>query len=212
MNLVSVSRHGTVIHAVLMRESKRNAINIQMRDELFRLFELASIDGSVSGVLLSGAGAGFCSGADISEFTRSPEVVKMKENRRQRDLFGSVAEVPCILVAIMHGFAFGSGLELALLCDIRTATPGTRFRLPEVELGIMPPAGGTQTLSRTVGAGRALDMILGGREVTTPEAAAMGLLNEVVAQPEVARGKWSEILNQWGPREARRIKASARGR
>ena len=100
--------------------------------------------------------------------------------RFQRDVWGLFLSVPQPLIAAVHGFVLGSGIEIALCCDIRIATEDTKFGLPEVGLGIIPAARGTQTLPRIIGRGRALEVLLTGRWVSAEEALQYGLVNRLV--------------------------------
>ena len=136
-------------HLVLNRPKVINAFNIQMRDELYMSLSAANDDPEVRAILISGAGdRGFCAGADLSEFGTAPSQVVARRVRWERDLWGLFMSIRKPLVAAVHGFVFGSGVEITCLCDIRIASDDAVFRMPEAALSLVPAAGGTQTLSR----------------------------------------------------------------
>jgi enoyl-CoA hydratase/carnithine racemase len=180
-NTLIFEKHGAVATITLNRPDALNAYNIQMRDDLYEVLTAIKADEEIRSVILKGAGEkAFCAGADLSEFLTAPPPVKSRTVRFQRDVWGLFVGVPQPFVAAMHGYALGSGIEMALCCDIRIAAKGTKFGLPEVALGIIPAAGGTQTLPRAIGRSRALEMLLSNRWIEAEEALHAGLLNEVV--------------------------------
>ena len=175
------SKHGPVAHIVLNRPQVINAYNIQMRDELFPVLQAVRDDPDVLVAVLRGAGdRGFCAGADLTEFGTTPSQAGARRARWERDVWGLFLEIRKPLVASLHGYVIGSGVEIACLCDIRVASDDAVFSMPEVALGMVPAAGGTQTISRTIGLGSAMDMLLTGRAVTAREAEKMGLVHRVV--------------------------------
>ena len=113
--------------------------------------------------MLPGEGRAFSAGADIAEFGTAPSLWQSRRARHERDVWGLLLSLPVPLVARLHGYCFGAGLELPLCCDVRVADEDARFALPEVTLGYIPSAGGTQTLPRTIPPGAAADLILTGR-------------------------------------------------
>jgi enoyl-CoA hydratase/carnithine racemase len=159
-----------------------NAINIRMRDELYEAVSAAIEDDEVHGILLQGSGSrGFCSGADLTEFGTSPSQAIARQVRWERDLWGLILNVPKPMVAAVHGACFGSGLEIACLCDLRVSATNTLFRMPEVRLGLVPAAGGTQILPRVIGSGATLDLLLSGKELNSTQAFALGLVTRLVS-------------------------------
>ena len=169
---------GTV---TLNRPDQINAYNIQMRDDLWSVFSVIEIDREVRCVVIRGAGEkGFCAGADLSEFGTAPSVEIARMVRWERDVFGLLQRLPVPTIAALHGHVIGSGLEIALLCDIRVASRDARFAMPETGLGLIPAATGTQSLPRHLRQGRALDVLLSGRTVQDGEALAMGLVHFLV--------------------------------
>ena len=136
--------------------------------------------------VFKGAGdKAFCAGADLKEFLTAPSVVKARTIRAVRDLWRLFLSMPQPLIAALHGYVLGSGIEIALFCDLRIASEDVIFGLPEVGLGILPGAGGTQTLPRILGMAGALDMLLTGRRLNGQEALQMGLVNRIVPRNEL---------------------------
>lgn len=168
-------------HIVLNRPQVINAYNLRMRDELFQALAAARDDPDVRVAVLRGAGdRGFCAGADLTEFGTAPSQVIARQVRWERDIWGLFLDIRKPLVAALHGYVIGSGVEIACLCDIRIASDDSVFRMPEVGLGMVPAAGGTQMLTRTIGAGHAMEMLLTGRSVSAQEALHLGLVHRIV--------------------------------
>jgi enoyl-CoA hydratase/carnithine racemase len=183
---VIYEKHQAVAHVTLNRPQALNAYNVQMRDELYEILSALRIDDEVRVVVFSGAGEkAFCAGADLKEFLTAPSPVKARRIRAVRDLWRLFLSLPQPLIAALHGYVLGSGIEISLLCDIRVASPDVIFGLPEVGLGILPAAGATQTLPRVLGLSGSLDMLLTGRRLTGQEALAMGLVNRVVPREKL---------------------------
>lgn len=164
----------------LNRPDRLNAINLAMRDLLWTyLLACRDIPG-VRVIVFRGEGRAFSAGADISEFGTAPSLMEARRARLQRDLWWLLLTHPCKTIARMHGYCFGAGLELPLCCDVRVAAEGATFALPEVTLGYIPSAGGTQTLPRRVPPGVAAHLILSGEPVDTDAALRWGLVERVV--------------------------------
>jgi enoyl-CoA hydratase/carnithine racemase len=158
-------------------------------------------------VVLTGDGAYFSAGADLKELAtigldRAPELV-----RSGQALFSRLAEFPAPVVAALNGLAVGGGLELALACDLRVAADSAKFGAPEVSFGLMPAYGGTQRLSRLVGASRAKELILTGDLITATEALRIGLLNRVVPAGQVVRAA-RDLAHATAQRAPRAVVAS----
>jgi enoyl-CoA hydratase/carnithine racemase len=177
---------GSVVWLTLDRPERLNALNLAMRDELWAALCLLRDDPTVRAAVIRGAGdRAFSAGADITEFGTAPSLIEAREARRQRDVWGLMAALPVPLVAAIHGYAYGAGLELSLYCDLRVASQDARFALPEVSLGYIPSAGGTQTLPRHLGRSDALAMATSGEPIDAAEALACGLVHAVVPQDEL---------------------------
>jgi enoyl-CoA hydratase/carnithine racemase len=190
-------KEGALALVTLNRPQFLNAYNIQMRDDLFEVLNAIRDDDEVRVALFKGAGEkAFCAGADLSEFLTAPPPVAARQIRFDRDVWGLFLRIPQPLIAVLHGYVLGSGIEMALCCDLRITSDDTQFGLPEVELGIIPAAGGTQTLPRAVGQGNALDMLLTGRWIDAREALRIKLVNRIVPGDrlmETARGMAEKI-------------------
>jgi enoyl-CoA hydratase/carnithine racemase len=169
-----------VATVTLNRPERLNAINLEMRDLLWTYLEACRDTPEVRLILFRGDGPSFCAGADISEFGTAPSVIDARRARHERDVWAALLEHRCITMAAMHGYCYGAGLELPLCCDYRLAAGDARFALPEVTLGYIPSAGGTQTLPRVVPPGVAAHMILSGEPIGVEEAQRWGLVHEVV--------------------------------
>ena len=150
-----------------------NALGVDVRRGLLAAIEAADADPAVAAVLLAGAGRAFIGGADIREFGKPPQAPALPDVCNRIEVCGK------IVVAAIHGPALGGGLEVALAAHYRMALPDARLGLPEVHLGLLPGAGGTQRTPRLVGAGPALDLMLSGRHVDAAAASAMGLVDRV---------------------------------
>ena len=175
-----------VAYITLNRPQAFNAFSVRMRDDLYEVLSAIKMDDEVRVVVLYGAGdKAFCAGADLKEFLTAPSAVKARRIRAVRDLWKLFLSIPQPLIAALHGYVLGSGIEIALFCDIRIASPDVIFGLPEVGLGILPAAGATQTLPRILGLSGALDMLLTGRRLTGQEAFAMGLVNQIVPREKL---------------------------
>jgi enoyl-CoA hydratase/carnithine racemase len=188
----------------LNRPNVLNAMNMAMRDELWSAIAAVRDDPEIRVAVFRGAGnRAFSAGADISEFGTAPSYVDARRARQERDVWGAMLTCTKPLVAAIHGYAFGAGCEMTLFCDIRIASEDATFALPEVTLGYIPSAGGTQMLPRAVPPGVARRMILSGEPIDAAAALRAGLVQHVVprvrleaeaaavaarlaAQPEVA--------------------------
>jgi enoyl-CoA hydratase/carnithine racemase len=187
---------GGVARLTLNRPEKLNAVDLRMRDELWTAFQAFRDDPTARVLIVRGAGKAFSSGADISEFGKAPSYVQARRARRERDLWGLLARIRKPIIAAVHGYALGAGLELSLLCDLRVASEDARFGLPEVGLGYIPAAGGTQTLPRLIAPGVALHMILTGDPIDASEAYRLRLVQRVVPreQLDAAADAWAKTL------------------
>jgi enoyl-CoA hydratase len=173
-------------YVTLNRPQALNAYNIQMRDELYQVLGAIRDDPEVEVVIFQGAGEkAFCAGADLTEFLTAPSPVIARQVRFERDIWGLFLSITKPMIAALHGYVLGSGIEIALCCDIRLASEDARFGLPEPGLGIIPAAGGSQTLSRTIGGAGALEILLSGRWITAEEAYRLKLVNRVVSRDEL---------------------------
>jgi len=164
----------------LNRPDVLNVYNLRMRDELWEVLTAVRDDPTVRALLLNGAGRAFCGGADLTEFGTAPSVAIARDVRWARDIWTLLQGLEIPTLAALHGYVIGSGLEMALLCDLRVAAEGTQLRFPELSLGFIPAATGTQSLPRLARLGAALEMLLSGVWVDDLTALRWGLVNRVV--------------------------------
>ena len=173
-------------YVTLNRPQVLNAYNLQMRDELYQALTAIRDDPEVRVAIFKGAGErAFCVGADQTEFLSAPSPVIARQVRWERNVWGLFLSITKPLIAAVHGYVLGSGLEIALCCDIRLASEDAQFGLPEVGLGIIPAAGGSQTLPRIIGRAKALEMLLTGGRVEAEEAYRLKLVNQVVSRHDL---------------------------
>jgi enoyl-CoA hydratase/carnithine racemase len=200
---VRTEREGDVAIVTLCREAAANALSRALVADLGKAFaSLADDSPRPVAVILTGEGEkAFCAGADLKE----RKGFSLGETRAFLDqlgaLFDGIAAFPQPVIAALNGVAFGGGLELALACDLRLAADHVLLGLPEVRLGIIPGAGGTQRLARVAGIGVAKELILTGRRIDAARALALGLLGEVVPAAELraAALKLAREIGEGGP-------------
>jgi len=173
-------------YVTLNRPQALNVYNIKMRDELYEVLGAIRDDADVRVALFRGAGdRAFCAGADLSEFLTAPSPVIARRARWERDIWGLFLSINKPFIAALHGYVLGSGVEIALCCDIRLAAEDVQFGLPEPGLGIIPAAGGSQTLPRVIGGAKALEILLSGRWVKAEEARRLKLVSKVLPKKEL---------------------------
>jgi enoyl-CoA hydratase len=177
------------------RPDKRNALNIKTREEGAALLDELRNDASVGVVVFTGAGdKAFIAGADIAEFAGRTSMMQ-RDVMTARSLFTAIDTFPKPIIAMINGYCLGGGCELALACDIRLASETASFGQPEINLGIIPGGGGTQRLTRLVGEGKAMEMILTGEIIDAKTAFAIGLVNHVFPADQL-EAKTMEIANR----------------
>jgi enoyl-CoA hydratase/carnithine racemase len=179
--LLAVAVAPDVLLVTLNRPQAANAFNTAMATEIAQLFgSLAADDAPWRCAVLTGSGArAFCAGADLKERSGMTDAAWRAQHRMIERMVRAIVACPVPVIAAVNGAAFGGGCELALACDFIYAAPDASFALPEVTRGIMPGAGGTQTLPRAIGSRRALELLLTGRPLTAHEALGCGLVNAV---------------------------------
>jgi len=172
---------GPVATLTLNRPGALNAINQDMRDGIASATAEAEADPRVRVVLVRGEGPrAFCAGADITEFETPGDAITARRIKHAATWIDALAQARKPVVAAIHGYCLGGGLEIALACDIRIAADDAQFALPEVSLAIIPGAGGTQRLSRAVGLAAALRLTLTAERVDAAEALRLGIVGEVL--------------------------------
>ncbi len=170
----------------LNRPKALNAVSTRMRDELYELLPAVKDDPQIRVAIIKGAGEkAFSAGADISEFGTTPSMIIAREVRWERDLWGMFLSVQKPIIAAIDGFALGAGIEMAMCCDIRVASDDSQFGLPEANLGMVPTAGGSQTMPRLVLHGRVTEIVLTADRIDAGEALRIGLVNRVVPRDQV---------------------------
>ncbi|MCW2241719.1 enoyl-CoA hydratase/isomerase family protein [Azospirillum canadense] len=177
---VLVERRGGVGIVTLNRPEALNAINMAVRRGLTQACRDLDSDPEIRAVLIRAAGdRGFCVGADIKEFRPVDSAVAARRVDGSIAYVDAVAALTKPVIAAVHGFCLGGGFEIALACDIRIASADALFGLPEINLGLIPGAGGTQRLPRLIGAGRALDLMLTGERFGAEEALRLGVVSRL---------------------------------
>ena len=173
------------VGTIRLDRPKMNALNVQVQEEIRAAAVEATERDDVKAVVVYGGERVFAAGADIKEMADMSYTDMVKRSGALQSSFGAVARIPKPVVAAINGYALGGGSELALCADIRIAADNATLGQPEILLGIIPGAGGTQRLTRLVGPSRAKDIIFTGRFVKADEALAIGLVDRVVPDAEV---------------------------
>jgi enoyl-CoA hydratase/carnithine racemase len=179
--LIEVSREGAVGVCRLNRPEARNALSPELRDELAAAVSELDADDAIRCIVIAGNDEAFAAGADIQALhdTTMPEIFG-----KGGDLWSSLTECRTPMIAAVSGWALGGGCELALHCDMIVASETAEFGQPEIALGIIPGAGGTQRLARLVGKHKAMELVITGRRFDAEEAAALGVVNQVTGPKE----------------------------
>ena len=204
-NYIQVTDAGNGVRVLTLNNPPVNALSFALCGELVPLVETAGADDTVTTVIFTGANGLFSGGADVNDFTTEPT----PETKTIRDVIAAVERSGKTFVAAIDGNALGGGLELSLACDYRVATARSRVGLPEIKLGLLPGAGGTQRLPRLIGANDALQMMLKGENVKAPDAKAKGILDDVVdGDPSTSSGQAVvEAAKAYAGKPRRRISA-----
>ena len=190
-----LERRERVAIITVNRPDKRNALNIKTREEGAALLEELRNDDSVGVVVFTGAGdKAFIAGADIGEFAGRTAMMQ-RDVMTARSLFTAFDTFPKPVIAMINGYCLGGGCELALACDIRIASETASFGQPEINLGIIPGGGGTQRLTRLVGEGKAMELILSGDIIDAKAAFEIGLVNHVFPADQL-EAKTMELANR----------------
>lgn len=167
----------------LSRPEALNALSFELIGQIGEAFDAVANSGARALIVTGTGDKAFCAGADITELTGRDLPAQRRGAALGQATFAKLDRLPIPSIALVNGYAFGGGCELALACTFRLATPRARFGLPEIKLGLIPGYGGTQRLPRLVGEARALELILTGRTVAPEEAERIGLANRIVAEP-----------------------------
>ena len=182
---ILIEKRDKVAILTINRPDKLNALNSKVHVEGVSALEELRKDDTVRVVVITGAGEkSFVAGADISEFAGQTPVTQ-RDLFHEKTLFNTIDNFPKPVIAMINGFCLGGGNELALACDIRIASENARFAQPEINLGIMCGGGGTQRLTRLIGEGRAMEIILSGDMIDANKALQFGLVNHVFPLEEL---------------------------
>lgn len=177
---VELTRRDEFAVMTLNRPEALNALSFGLIGEIGRVFDEVAASDARALLILGAGNKAFCAGADIKELTERSLMEQKRGAELGQATFAKLDALPMPSVAIINGYAFGGGLELALACTFRLVCPSARMGLPEIKLGLIPGYGGTQRLPRVVGEARALEMILTGRTMGAEEAARVGLASRLV--------------------------------
>ncbi len=190
-----IERRRRVAIITINRPEKRNALNIKTRQEGAAALDELRDDVEIGVVVFTGAGdKAFVAGADIAEFANRTALTQ-RDVMLDRSLFTAVDSFPKPVIAMINGYCLGGGCELALACDLRIASETASFGQPEINLGIIPGGGGTQRLTRLIGEGKAMELILTGDIIDAKTAYTLGLVNMVVPSADL-EAKTMEIANR----------------
>lgn len=187
-----------ILRVALNRPEYANAFNTVMAVELYTLFEAISIDpGKLRCVILTGTGdRAFCAGGDLKERNNMTDSVWQKQHLEYERMARAVVNCPLPVIGAINGAAYGGGFELCALTDFSFAVASAKFALPETSLGIIPGAGGTQTVTRAIGSRRAKELILSGLPITAQQALDWGLLNAVLPNKAELDGTVMEVAER----------------
>ena len=178
---LSITKHEEIAIVTIDRQKKLNALNTLLLKELEQGFARLSEDDELQGVILTGLGdKAFVAGADIKELADLDIQTGMRGSEQGQRVFSLIEKFPRPVLAAINGYALGGGCELALACHLRIASTNAKFGFPEVSLGIIPGFGGTVRLSRLIGLGRAVEMVLTGDMISADRAQDFGLVSAVV--------------------------------
>ena len=211
-NNLTLDQHGDLAILTINRPQSLNALSGELLIELVEAVEAIAETPEVAALIITGAGdKAFVAGADISELSRLDGVYAGRETSLSgQNVMHEIASLPFPTVAAISGYALGGGLELALACDVRVASPTSRLGFPEASLGLLPGYGGTQRLPRLIGPGRALDMMLTARQVGAEEALQMGLVNYLSDNPLEKAREVAQMMTRNAPISLSLIKEAVR--
>lgn len=182
---ITVEKRGKVAVMTINRPDKLNALNSKVHSEGVAALEELRVDDETRVLVITGAGErSFIAGADIGEFAGKTPVTQ-RATFQEKTLFNTIDSFPKPVIAMINGFCLGGGNELALACDLRICSENAKFSQPEINLGIMPGGGGTQRLTRLIGEGRSMEIMLTGDMIDAETAYRFGLVNHVHTAAEL---------------------------
>ena len=207
---IDVVINGAVATLTINRPDKRNALDLACFANLSDVIERAAT-GDLRAIIVTAAKSpAFCAGADIGDLHGISAETATERADYRRGVFQKFSELPIPSVAVIDGYALGGGVELAMSCTFRLATLRAHFAFPEIDLGYLPGAGGTQRLPRLIGQACALDLMLTGRAVGPEEALRIGLIDRIIADPEEDTRRFVESLASKSSDAVRAILAAVR--
>lgn len=198
---------GHIAKLTINRPDKLNALNAEVRGAIFRALDDLAGDDDVRVLVITGAGdRAFIAGADISEF-KDARPVEQYRSMQRGSIYAAIQNFPKPVIAMINGFCLGGGCELAMSCDMRVASTRAKIGQPEINLGLIPGAGGTQRLPRLVGEGWAMRLIMSGELISGQKAAEIGLV-EVAVEPEDLEAHVMELAGNIGARSPMALQAA----
>ncbi|TRM75641.1 crotonase [Sulfolobus sp. A20-N-F8] len=195
METIMVKEEDKLGWIILNRPDKLNSINLKLIEETEIALKNFAVNDNIKVVIITGNGRAFSAGADISQFKELDPVKAWEFALKGRQLMDYIERFPKPSIAMINGYALGRGLELALSCDLRIASSSAELGLPEINLGIFPGFGGTQRLTRLVGKGRALEIMMLGERIKADYAERIGLVNKVVS-PDMLEKETRELATK----------------
>ncbi|NHI94218.1 MAG: enoyl-CoA hydratase/isomerase family protein [Candidatus Lokiarchaeota archaeon] len=201
---IIIRREEYIAFLIINRPNKLNALNKQLKLEISRALDEFERDNKIKVIIISGTGSkAFSVGDDISEFeSRTKGDFKLLQ-----DLTNQIANLKKIVIASIDGYALGGGCEIALACDFRIATKNSKFGLPEINLGLIPGAGGSQHLPRLIGKANALELIVTGEHIDANKAKEIGLINYIVEYDELEK-KTLDLAKKIGDKDLKSLQAA----
>ncbi|MGC8573783.1 MAG: 3-hydroxyacyl-CoA dehydrogenase NAD-binding domain-containing protein [Caldisphaera sp.] len=182
-NTIKVEKYESKVAKIILNRPKYNLISGELLDELEKAIKYLWNDPEVNVIIITGEGNVLSAGADLNEFVGS-SFQFLENSRKGERVFQLLSEMPKLTIAVMKGYALGGGFELSLACDLRVGTEDVQIGFPEITLGLVPGWGGSQRLSRIVGLGKAMELIVTGQRITGKEAYSMGILNKLYKNPD----------------------------
>ncbi|MBC7425554.1 MAG: enoyl-CoA hydratase/isomerase family protein [Bacteroidia bacterium] len=195
-NQIVTQEEGNILIVSINRESKMNALNIELLQEIKNALKLALVNDNIRGIIITGSGLkAFAAGADIAEFADFTVKQATSMAAEGHEVMNMIEQSSKPVIAAVNGFALGGGCELAMACHLRVASENAKFGQPEVNLGVPPGYGGTQRLVQLIGKGKALEILMTADAINASQALALGLVNYVVPIEELIP-KCKEILTK----------------
>lgn len=191
---IQYSKEGPLAFINLNRPKHMNAYNTVMRDDLYQVIQAVNDDPDVKVAVLSSIGPNFCIGADLTEFGSVPSIATSRSVRYERNLWKRFTETRKPLISSIKGYCLGTGLEIALLCDLRFATETAIFGMPELNLGLIPAAGGTQSVPRATGITQGVQILFSNQTINAKTAFECGLLTRITKETQLDKLVKTEAL------------------